>query len=135
MFMTSHVFILYYSDILCCIFYMYYYIHELIFVVLIHLCIFCSNVPDLTVVKFLPFLLPYSLNLYVVLFNICDCFLVPIMYVVLFLKVVLFCSYYMSVTYQYLWYPLFQAQCDRCDQRNHQTWNYLVKGHHIYSGT
>jgi hypothetical protein len=58
--------------------YMYYYVHELIFVVLIHLCIFCSNVPDLTVVKFLPFLLPYSLNLYVVLFNICDCFLVPI---------------------------------------------------------
>jgi hypothetical protein len=31
--------------------------------------------------------------------------------------------------------PLFQAQWDRCDQRNHQTLNYLVKGHHLYSGT
>jgi hypothetical protein len=30
---------------------------------------------------------------------------------------------------------LFQAQWDRCDQRNHQTLNYLVKGHHLYSGT
>jgi hypothetical protein len=24
-------------------------------------------------------------------------------------------------TYMYLWYPLFQDQWDRCDQRNHQT--------------
>ena len=23
-------------------------------------------------------------------------------------------------TYLYMWYPLFQAQWDRCDQRNHQ---------------
>jgi hypothetical protein len=35
----------------------------------------------------------------------------------------------------YLWYPLFQAQWGICDQRNHQTWNYLVKEHHLYSGT
>jgi hypothetical protein len=43
----------------------------------------------------------------------------------------------MTQTYLYLWYPLFQAQWDICDQRNHQTWNYLVKGHHlhVYSGT
>ena len=27
----------------------------------------------------------------------------------------------MKQTYLYLWYPLFQAQWDRCDQRNHQT--------------
>jgi hypothetical protein len=33
-----------------------------------------------------------------------------------------------------LWYPLFQAQWDRCNQQNHQTYNYLVKGHHLYSG-
>ena len=26
----------------------------------------------------------------------------------------------MKQTYLYLWYPLFQAQWDRCDQRNHQ---------------
>ena len=37
----------------------------------------------------------------------------------------------MKQTYLYLWYPLFQAQWDRCDQHNHQSWNYLVKGHHI----
>jgi hypothetical protein len=30
-------------------------------------------------------------------------------------------------TYLYL---LFQAQWDICDQQNHQTWNYFVKGHH-----
>ena len=36
-------------------------------------------------------------------------------------------------TYLYLWYPLFQAQWDRCDQQNHVTWHYLVKGHHLYS--
>jgi hypothetical protein len=41
----------------------------------------------------------------------------------------------MKQTYMYLWYPLFQVQWDRCDQRNHQTYNYLVKGHHLYSGT
>jgi len=35
----------------------------------------------------------------------------------------------MKQTYLYLWYPLFQAQWDICDQRNHQTYNYLVKGH------
>ena len=33
-----------------------------------------------------------------------------------------------------LWYPLFQAQWDRCNQQNQQTYNYLVKGHHLYSG-
>jgi hypothetical protein len=27
----------------------------------------------------------------------------------------------MKQTYLYLWYPLFQAQWERCDQRNHQT--------------
>jgi hypothetical protein len=27
----------------------------------------------------------------------------------------------MKQTYLYLWYPLFQAQWDRCDQQNHQT--------------
>jgi hypothetical protein len=27
----------------------------------------------------------------------------------------------MKHTYLYLWYPLFQAQSDRCDQQNHQT--------------
>jgi hypothetical protein len=26
----------------------------------------------------------------------------------------------MKHTYMFLWYPLFQAQCDRCDQQNHQ---------------
>ena len=41
----------------------------------------------------------------------------------------------MKQTYLYLWYPSFQAQWDRYDQRNHQTYNYLVKGHHIYSET
>jgi hypothetical protein len=43
----------------------------------------------------------------------------------------------MKQTYLYLWYPLFQAQWDICDQRNqdHETQNYLVKGHHLYSGT
>jgi len=30
-----------------------------------------------------------------------------------------------------MWYPLFQVQGDRCDQQNHQTYNYLVKGHHL----
>ena len=39
----------------------------------------------------------------------------------------------MRQTYLYLWSPLFQAQWDRWDQRNHQTYNYLVKGHHLYS--
>jgi hypothetical protein len=28
----------------------------------------------------------------------------------------------MKQTYPYLWYPLFQAQRDRCDQRIHQTY-------------
>jgi hypothetical protein len=43
----------------------------------------------------------------------------------------------MKQTYEYLyvWYPLLQAQWDRCDHRNHQTLNYLAKGHHLYSGT
>jgi hypothetical protein len=41
----------------------------------------------------------------------------------------------MKQTYLYLWYLLFQAKFDRCDQRNHQIQNYLVKGHHLYSGT
>jgi hypothetical protein len=27
----------------------------------------------------------------------------------------------MKQTYLYLWYPLFQAQWDWCDQQNHQT--------------
>ena len=36
----------------------------------------------------------------------------------------------MKQTYLYLWYPLFQVQCDRCDQQN-----YSVKGHHHYRGT
>jgi hypothetical protein len=29
--------------------------------------------------------------------------------------------YELTYLYLYLWYPLFQAQCDRCDQQNHQT--------------
>ena len=37
----------------------------------------------------------------------------------------------MKQTYLYLWYPLLQAELDRCDQRNHQTYKYLVKGHHL----
>jgi hypothetical protein len=39
----------------------------------------------------------------------------------------------LEVCYGYydLWYPLFQAQWDICDQQNHQTWNYFVKGHHL----
>ena len=36
----------------------------------------------------------------------------------------------MMQTYLYLWYPLFQVQCDSCDQQN-----YSVKGHHHYRGT
>ena len=36
----------------------------------------------------------------------------------------------MKPTYLYLWYHLFQAQWDRSDQHN-----YLVKGHHLHSGT
>jgi hypothetical protein len=39
----------------------------------------------------------------------------------------------MKQTYMYLWYPLFQAQWDKCDHRNHQVQNYLVKGHHLES--
>ena len=27
----------------------------------------------------------------------------------------------------YMWYALFQAQLNRCDQQNHQTYNYLLK--------
>ena len=33
-------------------------------------------------------------------------------------------------TYLYLWYPLFQVQCDRCGQQI-----YSVKGYHHYRGT
>jgi hypothetical protein len=36
----------------------------------------------------------------------------------------------MNQTYLYLWYPLFHSQWDICDQQN-----YLVKGHHLHSGT
>ena len=36
----------------------------------------------------------------------------------------------MKQMYLYLWYPLFQAQCDRYDQQN-----YSVNWHHHYSGT
>jgi hypothetical protein len=32
----------------------------------------------------------------------------------------------MKQQYMYMWYPLFQAQWDRCDQQNRQTYNYLV---------
>jgi hypothetical protein len=39
----------------------------------------------------------------------------------------------MKQIYLYLWYPLFQAQWDRSDQKNHQAYNYLVKGHHLYN--
>jgi hypothetical protein len=49
--------------------------------------------------------------------------------------VLLFSGQGMKQTYLYLWYPLSLVQWDRCDQRNHQTYNYLVKGHHLYSGT
>jgi hypothetical protein len=41
----------------------------------------------------------------------------------------------MNKTYLYMWYLLLQAQWDRWDERNHQPYNYLVTGHHIYSGT
>ena len=30
---------------------------------------------------------------------------------------------------------LFQVQRDRCDQPNHQRYNYLAKGHHLYNRT
>jgi hypothetical protein len=40
----------------------------------------------------------------------------------------------MKLTYLYVWYPSFQAQWDRRDEQNHQSWNYLAKGHHLYSG-
>jgi hypothetical protein len=30
---------------------------------------------------------------------------------------------------------LFQVQWDRCDQQNAKLKEYLVKGHHLYSGT
>ena len=30
-------------------------------------------------------------------------------------------------------HPLFQDQWDRYDQYSHQTWNYLMTGHHLYS--
>ena len=39
----------------------------------------------------------------------------------------------MKQTYLYLWYPLFQAHWNKCDQRHHQILNYVVKGHHLYS--
>jgi hypothetical protein len=41
----------------------------------------------------------------------------------------------MKHDYLYMWYPLIQVQWDRFDQLNHQTYNYLLKGHHLYSGT
>ena len=43
----------------------------------------------------------------------------------------------MKQTHLYLWYPLFQAQWGRLDAINEiaKTQNYLVKGHHLYSGT
>ena len=44
----------------------------------------------------------------------------------------------MKQTYLYQWYTLFQEQWDRCDEQNYQnyqTWNYLVKRHHMYSST
>ena len=41
----------------------------------------------------------------------------------------------MKQIYLYLWHPLFQPQWDRCDQQNHQIYNHLWKGHHLYSGT
>lgn len=34
-----------------------------------------------------------------------------------------------------LLYPLLEAQSDRFDQHNNQTWNYSVKINHLYSGT
>jgi hypothetical protein len=36
----------------------------------------------------------------------------------------------MNQTYLFLWYLLFHSQWDICDQQN-----YLVKGHHLHSGT
>ena len=36
--------------------------------------------------------------------------------------------------WKYLWYPLFQSQWDRCDNKNHQTYYYLVTGHHLHKG-
>jgi hypothetical protein len=41
----------------------------------------------------------------------------------------------MKQIYLYLWYPLYQAQWDRYDQQNRQTWKFLVKEHHLFSGT
>jgi hypothetical protein len=38
----------------------------------------------------------------------------------------------MKQTYLYLWYPLFQAQRDRCDKNINQAYNHLVKGHHLF---
>jgi hypothetical protein len=37
----------------------------------------------------------------------------------------------MKQTCLYMWYPLLQTQWDRCHQQNHQTYNYLLKGHHL----
>ena len=37
----------------------------------------------------------------------------------------------MKQTQLYLWYPLFQAQWDICDQQKHKAQNCLVKGHKI----
>ena len=55
----------------------------------------------------------------------------------IFIKKILF-SYIIFVKsgstacYLYLWYSLFQAQWDICNQQNHQGchYMYLVKGHH-----
>ena len=40
----------------------------------------------------------------------------------------------MKQMYLYLWHLLFQPQWDRSDHQNHQIYNYLLKGHHLYSG-
>ena len=41
----------------------------------------------------------------------------------------------MKQTYLYHRYALFQEQWDRCNEHNYQTYNYLVKRHHMYSRT
>ena len=38
--------------------------------------------------------------------------------------VVKFSSHWVKPNKLHLWYPLFQVQCDRCDQSSHQTWIY-----------
>jgi hypothetical protein len=39
----------------------------------------------------------------------------------------------MKQTYLYMWYPLFRAQWDRCNQRNHQSLNLKDSKYMLYT--